>query len=101
MTLLLVGFVAALWISELLALRWCDIKVYSANGCTATLVMLKIQKLKTNINHMGQWSHLPQGLGSSCPIRWLSMLYKVRHPPQDSLIFTHLDGHAVAKRYIA
>ncbi len=52
MALLMTGFVAALRVSELLRLRWSDLKPHAGADGKIQLVVIKIRKSKTDIDQI-------------------------------------------------
>ncbi|MBN8883712.1 MAG: tyrosine-type recombinase/integrase [Salana multivorans] len=102
-TLLCVGFYAALRRSELAALNVGDIKIdrSRSGGHAIEFAVIKIRRSKTDQTGQGHRIHLPATGRGCCPVFWLRRLLSLRLTAKDAPLFVSCDGRRIQPQFVA
>lgn len=102
-TLLCVGFFAALRRSEIVDLDIGDISFHSTHvgSQSVEIASVLIRRSKTDQTHAGQTIVLPASGRDSCPVFWLRHLIRMRSATRSSPLFTTSSGARLSPSHVA
>ena len=102
-TVLCVGFYAALRRSEIAGLDVGDVKFSSVHvgSKRSSLATIHIRRSKTDQTHASQSVVLPASGRDSCPVFWLRRLISLRPATRDTPLFSTRHGLCISPEHVA